>query len=159
MEFHDLVLLTTQEVIVLHDMAIKRWGGTNGVLNFTNLDGAVGRVRTALSYEEDVDPIKAACLYAHGISRSHGFRDGNKRTSYACLMTCLAVNGYSIEGVEPEDMAERIIDLATGATPLTEFEMFVRDVARLDDTYQFIVDLDLPAEPAPPAEDYSSPEP
>lgn len=143
-EFDELVLLTTQEVIVLHDMSIKKWGGRPGILNYSNLDGAVGRVKTAMSYEESADPIKAACLYAHAISRSHGFNDGNKRGAYASMSTCLAVNGFSIDGVEPEDMAQRIIDLASGLTPLEEFEVFIRDVAKADATYKYIKDMDLP---------------
>lgn len=143
--FEELVLLTTQEVIVLHDMSIKKYGGRSGILNYGNLDSAVGRVKTAMSYEDTPDPIKAACLYAHAVSRSHGFNDGNKRAAYAAMSTCLAINGFVISGVDPEDMAQRIIDLATRLTPIEEFELFIRDVARPDSTYQFIKDMDLPA--------------
>jgi death-on-curing family protein len=146
--YENVVFLTTQEVIVLHDMAIKNWGGRSGLLNFAALDAAVGRVKTALSYDEQPDPVHAACLYAHAISRNHGFADGNKRTAYAAMTTCLAVNGYAIENIEPEDMANLIIDLASGSMPLEEFEVLIRDIVRPDPTYQYIKDNDLQSLPS-----------
>jgi death-on-curing protein len=155
----EIVYLTVQDVVLIHDMSVRQWGGRKGILNFAMLDSAVNRVRTAMAYESEPDAIKAACLYAHAIGRNHGFRDGNKRTAYGAMSTCLAVNGLRISGVEDEEMAQRIVDLATGATPVEEFEIFIRDVVTFDDTFRYIQEIDLGVEqgPDPEAEDAPAP--
>jgi hypothetical protein len=51
------------------------------------------------------------------------------------------------------------VDLATGATPVEEFEIFIRDVVTFDDTFRYIQEIDLGVEqgPDPEAEDAPAP--
>jgi death-on-curing protein len=85
-EQFDPDFLEPEEVIELHDEAIRRHGGQQGVRDMGLLESAVG--------------MPAA--YAFHIAENQPFLDGNKRTAIGAALVFLDLNGVSITGADQE---------------------------------------------------------
>ena len=74
------------QVIVIHDVAIARFGGLPGVRDEGLLDSALAQPWQTFGgrdlYEGDVAKV---CRLRYGVIRDHPFTDGNKRTGAALL--------------------------------------------------------------------------
>ena len=90
-------------VIELHNMQIKKYGGTLGVLDKGLLEHLCVAPRQTFS---SVDLYKTifdkAAKYFVGFSTSQVFEDGNKRTATACLTVFLDLNGYKLNCTEAQ---------------------------------------------------------
>lgn len=77
------------------------------------LDSALARPKTTV-FGEDAYPslsLKAAAL-AHSIAKNHALVDGNKRTTWALMVSFLIVNGFKHNFTTEEGM-NFVLDLAT----------------------------------------------
>ena len=77
------------------------------------LDSALARPKTAV-FGEDAYPslsLKAAAL-AHSIAKNHALVDGNKRTTWALMVSFLIVNGFKHNFTTEKGM-NFVLDLAT----------------------------------------------
>ena len=77
------------------------------------LDSALARPKTTV-FGEDAYPslsLKAAAL-AHSIAKNHALVDGNKRTTWALMVSFLIVNGFKHDFTTEEGM-NFVLDLAT----------------------------------------------
>lgn len=92
----DTVFLEKEDVDYFHDQVLEA-GQLNGYKCLNDLLGAIGRPQNALYYEEGCDLVRVAAYYWHGISTSHGYIDGNKRTGFACANNFLLMNGVAFE--------------------------------------------------------------
>lgn len=92
---------------IFHDAQLRRFGGAPGVIDLGRLDAAVGRVRSALAYRQDLDAVDAAAMLCHSLLKAHAFVDGNKRTAYGAMVMTLAEAGLRIEASD-EDLAQMI---------------------------------------------------
>ena len=106
------LLLTTDDVLGIHDDVLNT-GELPGLAADKSLDGALGRIDFRIQYNTIQDEYDLAATYAVVIARAHAFNDGNKRTAFAAMDTCLLINGI----VPQWNMAEvgnLIIDVAQG---------------------------------------------
>jgi len=89
--------LTVEEILHIHDIVVKRFGITSGVINKGLLEAIVERPETTLAGEKPFDNVysKAACLL-ESIIRWHPFADGNKRTALLTVIYYLQQEGYGI---------------------------------------------------------------
>ncbi len=94
---------TLQEVLVLHDQLIERFGGAGGVRDLGLLESALQRPQTG--YYKTLSLESAALLQS--LAQNHAFVDGNKRVAFATTAIFLRMNGYRLK-VEP-DNGERFI--------------------------------------------------
>lgn len=95
--------LSSEDVLLLHNMAIDESGGSHGLRDLGLLESAVARPQASFG-GEDLYPnifLKAGAL-VHGLLRNHPFVDGNKRTSMYSAMTFLELNGYRFEAKQKE---------------------------------------------------------
>jgi death on curing protein len=116
--------ITISDVVAFHRVLIATYGGSAGVRDPGLIEGALGRARNVYHYETQ-DLVVVAATYAHGIAKSHGFVDGNKRAALACAMTFLELNGLPYRG----DQAEAVVmveGLATGDIGRDEFADWLR---------------------------------
>lgn len=91
----DHYVVTFQDLLDAHDVALTKGGGIVGIKDKNLLLGAIGRPYQEFSglvpYPNVVD--KAGCLM-HALLNSHGFNDASKRTAWIVSNSFLYVEGY-----------------------------------------------------------------
>ena len=95
--------LTVKDVLLLHDIAIDKFGGSHGLRDLGLLESAVARPQSSFG-GEDLYPtifLKAGAL-VHSLLMNHQFVDGNKRTAMFSVMTFLELNGYKFVAKQKE---------------------------------------------------------
>ncbi len=94
---NDTVFLTLEQVLVIHDDQIERYGGDHGIRDINLFESAIMRPQTTFGGEDLYPTIfdKAAALI-HSLILNHPFVDGNKRTGTASAIVFLDINGYQL---------------------------------------------------------------
>ncbi len=114
------------DVVYIHDNMALKTGGKPGMLKRDDLLSAIGRPQQAALYDKDADLIKIAAYYWHGISISHGFVDGNKRTGLLSGLIFLGLNdiGFNMAEIEPGESVNAW--MARGEFTLERLKAFLR---------------------------------
>ncbi len=96
-----LVHLTVQDVLLIHDAVIGRYGGTRGVRDRGLLESAVAQPRQS-AFQADAYPTPAekAAAYAFFISENQPFL--NKRTAAVAMIAFLRLNGLDLNADEEQ---------------------------------------------------------
>jgi death on curing protein len=104
------VFLDAEQVVLMHDELLARWGGEEGSghrgARYEGVEAAVQAVKN--SYYESLESLAAA--YAVYIVQGHAFLDGNKRTGAAALLTFLGANGRPTR-LSPRRLMRLMIEL------------------------------------------------
>ena len=82
--------LTIDEVLQMHEILIKRFGGAKGVRDLGLLDSALYRPQTG--YYSTLFEMAAALF--ESLINNHPFIDGNKRVAFFATDVFLRMNGY-----------------------------------------------------------------
>ncbi|MBI2196174.1 type II toxin-antitoxin system death-on-curing family toxin [Candidatus Daviesbacteria bacterium] len=92
-----IIFLTTQQVLFIHDRAVKRYDGSFGVRDLGLVESAVARPQATFGGEYLYFSIfdKAAALL-QSLLKNHPFVDGNKRTALTSAGLFLWKNGYRL---------------------------------------------------------------
>jgi death-on-curing protein len=106
---------TLEQVLDIHEDAVKQFGGRLPVNDFTMLHSALERPKVTFGGQDLYPDIftKAAALIS-SLILNHPFDDGNKRTALLTTMLFIELNGY---------------------------ELTVKKFS--DETYEFVVGIDL----------------
>jgi len=89
---------TLEEVLLLHQKLIERFGGSSGVRDMGLLQSALARPQSG--YYASLSLEAAALLQS--LVQNHAFIDGNKRVAFALTAIFLRMNGYRLK-VEPDN--------------------------------------------------------
>ena len=84
--------LTLVEVLSIHADQIEKYGGSEGVRDFGQLESALFRPQTG--YYKDL--IEQAAALWESLAQNHPFIDGNKRTAFAVTYTFLVLNDVQL---------------------------------------------------------------
>jgi death-on-curing protein len=84
--------LATAEILAVHAVLLKRYGGADGVRDIGAMEAAAFRPQTG--YYADV--VLEACALLESLLSNHPFVDGNKRTAFAACDVFLRINGLRI---------------------------------------------------------------
>ena len=107
-------MITLQEALAIHALAIDRFGGSYGVRDTTLLESAINRPYATFNgvdlYPTTID--KAAAII-ESIVKNHPFSDGNKRTGYILMRLLLLQSDLDIRATEAEKYAF-VIKIAAG---------------------------------------------
>lgn len=123
----ELEFLTVDDVLLLHEAQLARFGGGAGVRDQGGLDSAVATPRATFDgrfVHEDLFAMAAA--YAFHVAQNQPFVDGNKRTGLAAALVFLDLNGVAVADPEGKlytamlDMAAKRVDKAALAALLRE---------------------------------------
>jgi death-on-curing protein len=118
------------EVLSLHEVQIRLFGGSSGVRDLGLLQSAMGNAEATFRgafLNETIFEMAAA--YLHGICRNHPFVDGNKRTAAATALTFLDMNEIDIEAQEDE-LYDLVIGVAEGRISKAAVAVFLQDHAK-----------------------------
>ena len=84
---------TTEEVVAIHDVAIREFGGSMGLRDMGALESAI--LRPQMGYYDGL--IEEAAAMMESLAMNHPFVDGNKRTAFYATDTFLRKNGHFID--------------------------------------------------------------
>jgi death-on-curing protein len=105
--------LMISEVIEIHDQEIATAGGLSGIRDLKVLESALGAPQASFSGQFLMDIFEMAATYLNSIAINHPFLDGNKRSALASSLTFLFMNGYEIDELYDEELADKTLDLVT----------------------------------------------
>jgi death-on-curing protein len=94
----NTIFLTVEQVLVIHDDQIERYGGSHGIANLSLLESAVMRPQTTFAGADLYPAVfdKATALM-HSLVMNHAFVDGNKRTATVLAVVFLEMNGHKLQ--------------------------------------------------------------
>jgi len=97
--------LTPQRILAIHDILVKRFGGSLGLRDKGLLESATGRPRASFGGQDLYPTIfeKSAALM-HSLLKNHPFVDGNKRTALASTGIFLKLNGYKLKNTHEKEL-------------------------------------------------------
>lgn len=92
------IYLTLEQVIIIHEDQVMRYGGSSGLRDVSLLESAVFRPQSSFGGEDLYPTVfdKASALI-HSLILNHPFVDANKRTGTASMLVFLELNGYKLE--------------------------------------------------------------
>jgi len=120
------VWLKRQWVDAIHYQQLTRFGGLFGIRDEGAVESALARARNKWEYAEERDLAGLAAAYGFGLTRGHGYSDGNKRVGFVAMAVFLDLNGWTIEAPEI-DVVEIMLGVAAGEIGEAELAVWVRD--------------------------------
>ncbi len=121
----EIRYLTREDVISIHALSIKRYGGVTGIRDKGLLDSALAQPQQTFDGKELYPSLaEKAARYAYGIVNNHPFADGNKRTGAAVLATFLRANGMRFKP-QLADMQQVVLAVADGSMGYDELAAWV----------------------------------
>jgi death-on-curing protein len=88
----DVYYLDIEDVLLLHNGQLERFGGAPGIRDAGLIEAALARPQSGY-YQDRIE--EAAALW-ESLTMNHGFIDGNKRVGFAAAYVFLRINGISI---------------------------------------------------------------
>ena len=109
----------------IHGELIVEHGGAPGVRAGGEhlIESALARHRQRFDYSEEADLPELAAAHLYGLTKNHGYVDGNKRIGFAAAATFLLLNGVRLTASEEEayDAVIRVADGRLSAADLAEW--------------------------------------
>lgn len=108
----SIVYLTLEQVLVIHQDQIDRYGGSHGIRELALLESAIYRPQTTFGGEQLYPTIfdKVAALM-HSLILNPPFVNGNKRTAMVAGIAFLKLNGYLLK-VGQDELVEAALNIA-----------------------------------------------
>lgn len=118
--------LTVANVLDMHVVLIKRYGGSAGLRDLGALEAALFRPQTG--YYRDIVAEAAAIL--ESLAVNHPFVDGNKRIAFAATDVFLRINGWRLQRSPQQIHAEMMQMFDDGRFDIANLEIWLRQFAR-----------------------------
>lgn len=116
--------LKTADLLGMHVILIKKYGGTLGVRDPGALEAAI--YRPQCGYYKDL--IQEASAFMESLVINHPFLDGNKRIAFAATDVFLRINGWQIN-CEPMTIYSKIMQLLeAGHFDFAHIEPWLRSI-------------------------------
>jgi death-on-curing protein len=90
---HPRDYLTVADVLALHTILVKRYGGAGGARDPGALEAALFRPQTG--YYRDI--VAEAAALMESLAINHPFVDGNKRIAFAAVDVFMRINGWQLQ--------------------------------------------------------------
>lgn len=109
-----MIILTKNQIILLHRQLIEETGGLDGLRDEGLLDSAISAPFQTFE-GNDLYPttIDKGARLGYGLIKNHAFIDGNKRIGTHVMLVFLALNGVRLSYTQNE-LTEVILSLAAG---------------------------------------------
>lgn len=119
-------LPTIEHILLLHQKMIACSGGSDGVRDLGLIESALARGQAAFGDVELYPAIeqKAAAIGC-GLTKNHGFVDGNKRIGMAAMLLVLRRNGVRLVYTQ-EELIELGLAVAQGTVDVEETTAWIQ---------------------------------
>ena len=121
---NEPIWLDSQDLYVLHNQLLARFGGLEGIRDEGLLESALYRPVQKFQYEPKSTLPELASSYSYGIARNHPFFDGNKRSALLAAIVFLEINGMKFHATEEEAVLETLA-LAAGERTEEEYALWL----------------------------------
>ena len=121
---NEPIWLDSQDLYVLHNQLLARFGGLEGIRDEGLLESALYRPVQKFQYETNSTLPELAASYSYGIARNHPFFDGNKRSALLAAIVFLGINGMKLHATEEEAVLETLA-LAAGERTEDEYAFWL----------------------------------
>ena len=121
---NEPIWLDSQDLYVLHNQLLARFGGLEGIRDEGLLESALHRPVQKFQYEAKSTLPELAASYSYGIARNHPFFDGNKRSALLAAIVFLEINGMKFLATE-EEAALETLALAAGERTEEEYSSWL----------------------------------
>ena len=121
---NEPIWLDSQDLYVLHNQLLARFGGLEGIRDEGLLESALYRPVQKFQYEPNSTLPELAASYSYGIARNHPFFDGNKRSALLAAIVFLEINGMKFHATEEEAVLETLA-LAAGERTEEEYAFWL----------------------------------
>jgi death-on-curing protein len=124
------VYLSLEQVLELHRLEVRRFGGSAGLRERGRLEAALTRPQMTFAGEDlypDVESKAAAVM--HSLVMNHPFVDGNKRTGAAVAELFLNLNGVELEA-DDDDLVAVTLSVARGEVNAEALAIWLRQRSR-----------------------------
>jgi len=120
--------VTEQTTLAIHDEQLAEHGGLPGVQDIALVQSTLHWPRNLAAYGAP-DIAGLAASYAYGISRNHGFLDGNKRTAFVVALVFLLDQGFELIATDQEAVTT-MLSVAAGEMSEAELAVWFRGYIR-----------------------------
>lgn len=108
-----MIVLSKQQILLLHSQLISGTGGSDGLRDVGLLESAINSPFQQFGNEDLYPTIQQkASRLCFGLVNNHPFIDGNKRIGAHVMLVFLALNGIELEYTQ-DDLSSTILKLAS----------------------------------------------
>jgi death-on-curing protein len=118
--------LTVADVLGMHTVLMKRYGGALGVRDPGALEAALFRPQTG--YYQDI--VAEAAALIESLAINHPFVDGNKRIAFAAADVFLRINGWRLQRAPTQIYAEMMQMFDEGTFDIAHLDPWLRGFAK-----------------------------
>lgn len=109
-----MIVLSKEQVLMLHERLAEVTGGSKGIRDEGLLDSALSNPFQSFGGEDLYPSVQAkAAQLGYGLVKNHAMFDGNKRLGTHVMLVFLALNGYELKYSQKE-LSNIILALAAG---------------------------------------------
>jgi len=124
-------MITLKEALIIHELAIEKFGGGSGVRDMGLLESALQRPNATFDQQELYPtPIDKAAAIIESIVKNHPFSDGNKRTGYILMRLILLKSNLDIKANE-EEKYQFVISIAEGKSNFDEIKFWIESKTKI----------------------------
>ncbi len=120
--------LSPEKVFAIHEQIVGPSELEGMALN-KSIESVLARVDNRVAYGLIEDVFELAASYACYIAVGHAFNDGNKRTAFTAMDTCLRINGIELD-FDTVEASEMIIKATQGIVDEKELAEWLRILAQ-----------------------------
>ena len=122
-----MIILSREQILLMHQHLIERYGGTHGVRDEALLDSALNAPFQSFGgYEFFTTVIDKAVRLCIGLVQNHPFHDGNKRIGAMALLTMLDLNRIELR-TNSDELSYIILQYAAGSVDDEFILQWVKD--------------------------------
>lgn len=123
-----MIFLSSRDVVEIHEFVIEDHE-LQGMARDKSIDAIIARIDNRIVYGMIRDEFELAACYACYLSVGHAFHDANKRTAFAAMDICLALNGISLD-YDAATAGSLIVKAAQGIVDELELAEWLRAKAQ-----------------------------
>jgi death-on-curing protein len=114
----------------MHAEIVRTLGGLHGIRDKGLIESALDRPRNRFSHTPTADLADLAAAYGFGLTKNHGYVDGNKRTAFQVMFVFLDLNGVTLVAPDEAEVVRIMLGVADGAVSEADLAAWVRGVAQ-----------------------------
>ncbi len=121
-----MIGIAKEQIYSIHEMVIKRTGGSLGVINDSLIDSAINNIwQTFDGIELYPTLTEKGTRLGYALVNNHSFMDGNKRIGVLVMLTFFAINQMKVI-CNDDDITEIGISLASGTMDFADLLDWVK---------------------------------